>query len=983
MRCASGIAGGIQKWRVHRKVQRAHANYKTDSGDRRNSDRNSHRRDSRPADIETGEHTAQEVDGAQRKLQDEVERLKLELKASEAAVARQIQTVDVLTARLTVLEEERSYKIATAGLTEVSRAASLKASRTDRSSSRIARQNSEMHVHQLSLCRADAHKDERDEWRQAVHDDPDQGDHTRERPPWSRKSGCDEVRSEKAQKAFDHLAHTAHMHLSSTDPQSSIAAAADQELQSTPPRSEVQSQPAPAEPTNPAPRKSAQPLPAFTSSRSSAAEEDDARADADATAEQDGGRNSWAEASGSGAAASMRQPEPRQDGSTRPDHGWSAAAWVRELKLEQVVADALLLPILSLDPPSRAQFTYCKGLSRAELRQLLDEGLLDGIEQALWAGIQKLQSAVASSGKELCSKFAAESDYTLEYGSLEVFYQGIEGMLGPPAMNVLEGMEREHCSRPDADVTYTTCNGMRTTSRVEFEFVVRPRPGTVYPERPDIMRGSEDRRRKPLAPEAFSDVLRSVNARLTLHGHSTLMLEEQISARLYTGPQYEKLNAVLRALSNNPVLKRRFNELCHGNTYATTIHSVSSCVLKLSQLAVATKVYRGLKGASLPASFFVPDEFGVCGGVEYGFTSTSTAKAEALEYANSVARGQAGASCPTLLELDQGLVSRGADVSIFSQYPHESEVLFSPMLGVEVVGTRVEGGVLVVQMRVTVNMTALTLEQQLSKRRRLVQQMCDSIEQELKGDLATDDWIGMAQLRGVPSEEHDDANQDDQGGLDGHIHAQATLHAEMAAVVNEEPEYYNCDQAWGDAIARAVAALQQVSEWPAALQRLCEDLHETPAGLMQAKQLVVNFHKFGQAEAEVLELLLRVSPALHGLTLHSDHGREWDEAQWARCVSAVARGVAASSELVTLNLRHFSLHGAAGLPMAAALKQHPSLTALRLVHNGLDASFLDEAIRGNMKLRTLELQNNPLPEAPLEVRTAHTPRQRCHDSAMR
>ena len=152
---------------------------------------------------------------------------------------------------------------------------------------------------------------------------------------------------------------------------------------------------------------------------------------------------------------------------------------------------------------------------------------------------------------------------------------------------------------------------------------------------------------------------------------------------------------------------------------------------------------------------------------------------------------------------------------------------------------------------------------------------------------------------------------------------------------------------------------------------------------MQAKQLVVNFHKFGQAEAEVLELLLRVSPALHGLTLHSDHGREWDEAQWARCVSAVARGVAASSELVTLNLRHFSLHGAAGLPMAAALKQHPSLTALRLVHNGLDASFLDEAIRGNMKLRTLELQNNPLPEAPLEVRTAHTPRQRCHDSAMR
>ena len=74
------------------------------------------------------------------------------------------------------------------------------------------------------------------------------------------------------------------------------------------------------------------------------------------------------------------------------------------------------------------------------------------------------------------------------------------------------------------------------------------------------------------------------------------------------------------------------------------------------------------------------------------------------------------------------------------QYPHEHEILFSPLLGVEALGTRVEGGVLVVEMRATVNVTALTLEQQLSKRRRLVQQMCDNIKQELKADLATDDW---------------------------------------------------------------------------------------------------------------------------------------------------------------------------------------------------------------------------------------------------
>ena len=57
------------------------------------------------------------------------------------------------------------------------------------------------------------------------------------------------------------------------------------------------------------------------------------------------------------------------------------------------------------------------------------------------------------------------------------------------------------------------------------------------------------------------------------------------------------------------------------------------------------------------------------------------------------------------------------------------QVLFSPLLGVEITGSRVEGGVLVVHLRLTANLRALTLEQQLGKRLHLVQQMCASIEQ--------------------------------------------------------------------------------------------------------------------------------------------------------------------------------------------------------------------------------------------------------------
>ena len=47
--------------------------------------------------------------------------------------------------------------------------------------------------------------------------------------------------------------------------------------------------------------------------------------------------------------------------------------------------------------------------------------------------------------------------------------------------------------------------------------------------------------------------------------------------------------------------------------YATTIHAINSCVIKLSKLAKAVKVYRGLAGGVLPTEFWRPNEHGVKG----------------------------------------------------------------------------------------------------------------------------------------------------------------------------------------------------------------------------------------------------------------------------------------------------------------------------------------------------------------------------------
>ena len=145
---------------------------------------------------------------------------------------------------------------------------------------------------------------------------------------------------------------------------------------------------------------------------------------------------------------------------------------------------------------------------------------------------------------------------------------------------------------------------------------------------------------------------------------------------------YEKLNAVLRFFSGKsqyasmadvPFLQKKCEWLGLGvweeangqvrwvwfNMYATSIHAVNSCVLKLSKLTVACKVWRGFTGATLPPSFFEANEEGVRGGIEYGFSSTTFDHAQATIYASGKAA--------TIFEMEMGMIDRGADLSWLSQ----------------------------------------------------------------------------------------------------------------------------------------------------------------------------------------------------------------------------------------------------------------------------------------------------------------------------
>ena len=165
---------------------------------------------------------------------------------------------------------------------------------------------------------------------------------------------------------------------------------------------------------------------------------------------------------------------------------------------------------------------------------------------------------------------------------------------------------------------------------------------------------------------------------------------------------YLKYNAVLRGLQFE-FARPAYDALCKGNRYATTLHSINSAIIKLSKLTEAGKVYRGVSGGVLPEDCRRKNSYGVRGGVEGGFMSTTLDRDTALFYAKGGADKSKGG--PALVfETQMGMVDRGADVSWLSEFPHEAEILFAPLTGMEVRGSRIEGSVQIYEVHLTVNM---------------------------------------------------------------------------------------------------------------------------------------------------------------------------------------------------------------------------------------------------------------------------------------
>ena len=237
------------------------------------------------------------------------------------------------------------------------------------------------------------------------------------------------------------------------------------------------------------------------------------------------------------------------------------------------------------------------------------------------------------------------------------------------------------------------------------------------------------------------------------------------------------------------------------NPYTTTLHAINSAVIKLGKLTAAKKVYRGIQGKSLPEQFWSANEFGVKGGVEKAFMSTTLDSRVAMRYAGGP---DASGIC---FEVQQGMVDRGADLSWLSQYPHEQEILFGPLTGLEVQSTRVAGSIVCIQTRLSVNLASLTLEQVISKRHRMLCEMRAGMGLDLRSKAFA------------------------EGASHGYSASCATFVCDLLThcALEESTEWYNDDNQWQVRHARCAAATAAVHAAITLPQtQTCEHPHLAP-----------------------------------------------------------------------------------------------------------------------------------------------------------
>ena len=354
------------------------------------------------------------------------------------------------------------------------------------------------------------------------------------------------------------------------------------------------------------------------------------------------------------------------------------------------------------------------------------------------------------------------------------------------------------------------------------------------------------------------------------------------------------------------------------------MHVINSAIVKSSKLTQAAKVYRGVAGGRLPDSFWTPNEYNVRGGIESAFLSTTLDRKVAFDYAGNNP-GKPG----LIFEVQMGMVDRGAELKWLSQCacallpctaaavdvhacacadPHEEEILFAPLTGLEVHDFRVEGRVLVVEAKMSVNLNALTIEQVVSKRRKVVQDMCDQVLLRFEHEIPKrPDWQALLALRG-------DAVQA----------AAAELKRQLDGLSQRDAEHYNEDASLGSAITQAVESVGHAEAWADGLAKLVPKAGVSPAR-EPSSPLAWQPRDSSRVTLQVKDMA--------GLLSASSIDLKEKRLEATDVQTAVLPLLLVSGVLTDLNLKSNKLGAEGGTAIAEALRVNSVLTAVRAFSN--------------------------------------------------
>jgi hypothetical protein len=393
---------------------------------------------------------------------------------------------------------------------------------------------------------------------------------------------------------------------------------------------------------------------------------------------------------------------------------------------------------------------------------------------------------------EQAGKFAAiPSDFKLSYGSTEEFGFGLNALVGPPVANASQlenAVKDEHQADPEFQIwsnqfkklyavspleEYNYCQGFaRAGGHEQYRQAISPNQdhhrdagqdgmsveaflqsyldslvnlmGAIHKGNLKLQTSScelssaweiiqatnKSLSAKVACSQEYDSGYKEMKLHLLSYNYIVTMSPNQ-DLQLLVVNELQRLEVVCIRLYSGPMFKR-YNDTARWRTkgvYSTTIALTSSAQIKLSKITKACKVFRGICGGQLPDSFYTPNVFNVKGGIERAFMSTTTVLAVAADFAASQGEGKIG----VVYEMDMGMIDRGADLSMMSQYPHEKEILFAPLTGLEVQGTVRKGSVLHITTRLNTNLKAQTIEEMQSKMKSVHINLIDILKENLEG----------------------------------------------------------------------------------------------------------------------------------------------------------------------------------------------------------------------------------------------------------